>query len=231
MDPRFWRPRTQWTAAVTAALVVVAIVALVLVALDKHGRSDLARAAPVAAVVVGLLSLVVTAATFAASWRRGKKQATIRAWIEWSDSTVETRRLISNLLGPGNLTEAQSRALATAGARVKGKSGQFLSAANKEKAIVAIATMLNGLERIAVGVETGVYDLGTVRKLGGTICVRSVQRCYWYIRARREFVDEPHRQKTVFLSLELLASQLERKSILDRKTEIDKTRIQVLRQG
>lgn len=180
------------------------------------GLSSLAASfgpsAPVLATGVATGSLVVAAVTTWGGWRRNKRQATIEAWNAWSDACYSDRVLLSKELGPKTISSAQATSLTMVGAVLEGRNGPLTLEAKQEVGH-SISRVLNGLERLAVGVENGIYDVKPLREIGGTIIVRTFERFEPYIIARRESSDIEARQSRVFKSLGRLVGDIRRKDM------------------
>jgi len=215
--PRFWRPRTRWLVAGPVALVLIVVWFLT----TRFGFSGeaLVSAAPVAGAVIALISLVATATSLIGNWSRQRREATIKAWNEWSDHNRESRRTITDCFGKPAMSVEQGTSLV---------EDEILSD-ELVRGRRALVDTLNGLERLAVGVEMGVYDLPTLKRLGGTIIVRQYQRAEAYITARRNASDPLGRQATVYESLEYVCGLLRRGSLLDETRKIDEKRLAYLR--
>ncbi len=160
------------------------------------------------------MSLVVTAVSTTALQRRQRRQATVEAWIAWSDNNADGRRCLSNYLGVNKITTEQARGLADESDLIS-KTGEVLSAEDRRQVIESLATILNGLERIAVGARLRVYDPEILRRLGATIIVRTYVRFEPYIEYRRTTQDLDRRQARAYLALTKYVAEL-RRSGLDR---------------
>ncbi len=212
--PRDWSNRAWWLAG---ALGLVALVVANQINVGSPSRTfqdQLVRFAPVAAGIVALGSLLVTAVSAAALHRRQRRQATIEAWIAWSDSTADGRRCVSDYL-PARITLDHARGLVGDGPLVD-KNDNVVSEDQRQKLLESLVTLLNGLERIANGTRVGVYDADTLRRLGGTIIVTTYLRFESYVEYRRTTANRDHRQTRAFLALEKQVAELKRHE-LDRE--------------
>lgn len=233
--------RIKWIWVVTIALLaaIVVIVLLLLRDVDLTPQIKFAQDhATLAATIIALASLVtVTFATWM-NWRATRRQATLEAWTKWSDDTADDRKLISKVLGVETLTPQQAETL------VKGTQSPTPTAsptrlqklfkrtapsaegnftAEQQRALVhAAVAVLNGLERLAVGVELGVYRRAVLIDVGGTIIKRSYERFEPYIELRRTHPDPVRRQEKAYVALERLAHRI-------RYNEVDAERLKSLR--
>jgi hypothetical protein len=226
-SPRFWRTRSKWVALTSVVLTAVVVVGLVETFSTRSRTAGVEKAAPIGAALIALASLLVAAINVATAASRGRKQATVDVWTKWSDSTVEARKALTRLLGQQALTAAQAQGFVERQGVVPGANGQPLTSEQRAEAANAMIEVLNGLERVSVGVEMGVYDLATLRALGGTIVVREYTRFSAYIVARQT-AQLPAGQARVFIALANVSDLLERRSIVDKKQEIDRRRIKRL---
>jgi hypothetical protein len=198
--------------ALVLALLVIAAVAFNALGGLTSLAASFGPSAPVIAAGVATASLVVAAVTTWGGWRRSKRQATIEAWSAWSDACYSDRVLLSKALGPKTIESLQATSLTTIGTELVGRNGP-MTAEEKQEVGHAISRVLNGLERLAVGVENGIYDVKPLRQIGGTIIVRTFERLEPYIIARRESADMEARQRRVFKSLGNLVDDIRRKDM------------------
>lgn len=216
---RYWTRRKR-------TLLLLGVLLLVLGGswlMFQWASATLLSFAPVAAVLVALFSLIVTATGITANWTRGKRQSTIEAWVIWSQGSLPERKVITKYFGTQALSDEQGQAL------VELKELPEIANQDRDRVAECIRNVLNGLERIAVGVEFGVYDLPTLRALGGTTIVRTFERSEAYIKYRRAASDETVRHVKAFVSVEDLVRRLESTSLLERKNNLDKARLEALR--
>ncbi len=188
----------------------------------KEILTDPALAISFAALIVSLTSVVVGYLIWAADHRQKQREATLQAWLAWSTSSQEDRKTVHLELGPYHLSDELGRCL------VESKPCPGLpgpGSKEREAALTALVSTLNGLERMAIGVQLGLYDARTLNVLGGTIIVRQYQRAEGYIRARRTSPDERLRQAEAYSSLEQLTKRLTKSD----DTQIDARRLGALR--
>lgn len=208
---RQWSRRTYWLCAV---LLVALFVTALFVDIDIPSLGTIqlqsgAQLATMVAATVAVLSLVSTAVSTGISTRRQRRQATIEAWARWSDATVDHRRNVQRILGNDPFTGAQARALIDReGAPLLGRDRTEVPATDVAVVKHAISQILNGLERIATGVEVGVYDEMTLRILGGSIIVGHFRRAQTYIEERRATSNISRRQVNAFRALENLCQRM-----------------------
>jgi hypothetical protein len=159
---------------------------------------------------------MVTAVSTTALWRRQKRQPTIEAWTSWSDNTLDLRKLLTQHLGPNSISSTQARALVLKDAPLLDKEGQALGQEIRADIGDSLAVLLNGLERLAVGVRVNVYDAPTLQDLGATIIVRTWERFEPYVQERRTTEDRRYRQERAFIALEAEVARIEKHRVLDR---------------
>lgn len=164
---------------------------------------------PVVAAGIATVSLFWAAFSTWQGWRRSKRQATIEAWAKWSDSTFEDRKLITKYLGVEAITEAQGKALVHK-EELSGNN-RVLTTDERNDVANAVVRILNGLERLAVGAEQGVYDRSALEELGATTIIRLYKRFEEYVHARRTEGDRTLRQTRAFITLEKLSGVLQHK--------------------
>jgi hypothetical protein len=213
--PRDWSNR-GWVLA--ASLLIAALVLANQIQIGAPSttlQGALVKFAPVAAVIVALGSLIVTAVSTTLAWRRQKRQATIEAWTAWSDKTVEARKCLTKHLGPEKISGTQARALVDRDIALTDKDGKTVSEDEVADIGNSMVLVLNGLERLATGARLGVYDGATLRTLGATIIVRTRERFGPYIERRRTTDDEDLRQKRAYIALDRQVRELKRHE-LDR---------------
>lgn len=104
-------------------------------------------------------------------------------------------------------------------AELQDRYGHALTTKQKRAVGTAMAQTLNGLERLAAGIDGGVYDLTTVRALGATIIVRTYERFERYIRLRRDAPDADRRQRQVWVNLSALVMELRRHGLDTERLE------------
>ncbi|WP_182111670.1 DUF4760 domain-containing protein [Actinotalea sp. JY-7876] len=174
-----------------------------------------ARLAAMVGAVIALASLVTAATSTLASWRRNKRESTIDAWAAWSESTADARKMITLHLGRKQVSAQQAAALLQKGMALTDQSGQPLTADTRLELKHSVTLVLNGLERLANGVAVGVYDLGTLARLGGTTIVRSHERFDPYIDILRRTEVKELRQERAYVALDGLARELRRRRDVD----------------
>ncbi|WP_034661243.1 DUF4760 domain-containing protein [Cellulomonas sp. KRMCY2] len=219
-SPRFWSPTARVLGVIALFLTVPIAVGAVAVALrTRTVGTNLVTAAPVVAATIALLSLAVAAASTTANWQRGKRAATIDAWHTWSSDSLAHRKTVTRLIGTGSLTAAQGKALVDE--TVLPALQEPVSAEEQRSLAEAIRSTLNGLERLAVGVEMGVLDLTTLRRLGGTTITYCFERWEQYVLNRRNAENPAVAFEFAFVELEGLVQRLKSQSLLKRARAID----------
>lgn len=210
-------PMTRRTLLIVTSIAVSIAVILAVIVLSLTNDLPkiiltIAPGAPVVAATIATLSLALTAWNIYLSSRRRRRQATLEAWIAWSAATVEARMSITRFLGTGVITATQAQELVEKTA-LHDHNGNVLSSDQRAEVGNATVLVLNGLERLAVGVDLGIYDIKTLSMLGGTIIKRTRDRFAPYIAGRREAKDLDLRQARAFVALDSLAEEMELRRI------------------
>jgi hypothetical protein len=213
---------------IRTAVVLVALGGGIVAWIRAAGVDSVVDRAPVVAATVALLSLAVAAASAVATWRRQKREATLKVWAEWSIDSVEARRELSALFGKNNITRDQARSLMVGSPPLMDINGNQLDDVRRREVLHSIVGILNGLERLAVGANLGAFDSATLKALGGTIIVRTFNRLQPYIEERRTTEHEHLRQRTAFVDLQWLVAEIESRNLLARKREVDQERLRRL---
>ncbi len=216
----------------SATIVLLTTLSVVLIELhrDQTLVHALKVAAPIGAATAALLSFIATSISLASNWRRQKRAATLAAWTEWSDSTTPARRRLTRALDVYALSDEVGRALAEE-SPFYGGTIDLRDDAVRGRVTKDLVRVLNGLERLAVGVEMGIYDLDTLRRVGGTIIARQWERGKSYATARRTLADEKRRQERAYLALEGLSTRLESKRLREESLNLDRRRLAILRRS
>ncbi|MPV50469.1 DUF4760 domain-containing protein [Pseudactinotalea sp. HY160] len=151
-------------------------------------------------------------------------RATLDAWSRWSDTTRDSRVLLSERLGTDTITHTQADALVHRPLRLHDRHGRELDEQQARDVLYAMISVLNGLERIAIGVNTGAYDRRLLTAVGGTIIKRSFTRFSPYVERRRESAQAHSGQSRAFVELEILVSEIP-------EAVVDHARLKKLNEG
>lgn len=224
---RLWSTKWKATAGVIALVVIGAVAAYF-----AKESSEAVFPAVAASVAVG--ALFVTAYSSYSGSTRAKKKDTLEAWNQWSDGSRAARRRVTRLVGVDEFTEAQGKALATgASQQLSGKDGVILNEEQFNELKDDVHDILNGLERLAVGVELGIYDEAVLMLMGGTIIARLYERFEAYIEALRKSESTKTRQSKALTELTILYHMMEeprlKKTLEGNRREVDKARLKALR--
>lgn len=152
------------------------------------------------ALVVSVTSVVVGVAIAMSDRRAKRREATLRAWLEWRDESLENRRVLAKAFSP-QMTAAQARAL-----RLNLPAEGLPEPGTEERLLLARAVpeTLNGLERIALGIQMGLFDSQALATLGQLIILRHYERCREYV----EFVRTTPGNADVYSGVTVLVSKL-----------------------
>jgi len=143
------------------------------------------------AAVAGAALVVIAFSVYRAG-ARTKTKDTLEAWAKWADDSREARREVSRVLVKGEednkkLTSEQAAALLGGpGGKLKDKYDSLLDESERRKLANQIRDVLNGLERLAVGVEKGFYDLAVLRILGKSVITQTYKQFEPYIELTRK---------------------------------------------
>ena len=203
--------------------MLVAIVVDIWIAVGQTPDQAVKSSLPVLAALVAVVSLTSSAINSAANHRRQLREATLKAYSDWSDSTLDQRVSLRESLGEKALSQSIAAELAGDPNASQELTDEVRTTVRKE-----IVEVLNGLERVAVGVELGVYDLVTLRSLAGTIIVRYWERFEPYVSAKRGLSNPALRQKAIYLALESLAADLQVLDDAEDEHPLDNERIAAL---
>ncbi|UOY03746.1 DUF4760 domain-containing protein [Blastococcus sp. PRF04-17] len=184
---------------------------------------------PVLAVTVAVFSLLVTASASVLNWQRQKREATIRAWREYSDSRSEQRKALIEFFGTLPLTDQQAEVLITEEGTLVGRDGKKARPDKRSQTIEDILFVLNGLEHLAVGARLGVYDIKVFRTLAGTNILAAWTRFEPYIKARRTARNLASRQTTAWVQFEAMVREVRREDLAAQERQLDHERVQWLR--
>ncbi len=226
MNVKFWSLKRRFFALLGVAVASGLAVFFVELASNRSLWDATRAAAPFAGSVIALMSLVVTATGLTANWQRQRREATLKAWSEWSDKNRPARRALTKLIGEEVLTAAEGRALVEKSTLPAGRIRDDQTRQSVHKELVQI---LGGLERLAVGIEQGIFARDTIRAIGGTVVVRQWDRAYEYVMARRTASDALERQKRAYIALEDLCNLLKREKLQDERRDLDRERLRNLR--
>ena len=215
---RLWSLKTKviWAILVAAAIIAGAV-----------ALGSTTGTAPVVSlgVAVSAAAFVSTGMSSLFSYRRSRREATLDAWIKWSDENHKARVQLTADLGPRQITK-QAQSLVDAHTQLL---NQKEVSEDLRKIIANMTSVLNGLERLAAGVLLDVYDLRMLRNLGGTTVVRTVDRFQPYIVRRINNSNLDGRQARAFANLLIVADLLRRRDVLAQSRTIDNRRIEILR--
>lgn len=249
-----FRPWGLWSLGkkVLAGVLVLAVIVFGAAVLARVQR-EATFTAVAAGIAVG--ALFVTAYSAYSAAVRVKKKDTLEAWNKWSDDHREARRRLTRELGEGEITEEQARILADdtpkppavkpsrryrnqaastqSVPQLKNRRGEAMPDEVVRRLQNDVDDVLNGLERLAVGVELGIFDEAVLRLLGGTIIARTYERFEPYIDAVRESSSTKKRQSRAWSELSVLYHMIEEPrriaSWRSNRKSIDNARLKALR--
>jgi hypothetical protein len=216
--------------AIRFAVLAIFFVGALIAAVVLFGVDAAKDWGPVLAVTVAVLSLMVTATTSALNWQRQKREATIRAWRDYTDSRKEQRKAVIDFFGPVRLSDQQAEALITEEGSLVGKDGHEATPDERSQMVEDLLFILNGLEHLAVGARLGVYDTKVFRTMAHTNILAAWTRYEPYIMARRTARDLASRQTTAWVYFEGLVRDVRGEGLAAQQRQLDKERVQWLRE-
>lgn len=132
--------------AIVVVLLLVAIVVDIWIAVGQTPDQAVKSSLPVLAALVAVVSLTSSAINSAANHRRQLREATLKAYSDWSDSTLDQRVSLRESLGEKALSQSIAAELAGDPNASQKLTDEVRTTVRKE-----IVEVLNGLERVAVG--------------------------------------------------------------------------------
>lgn len=182
-----------------------------------------------AAAVIAITSVTVTAVSSYASWARTRSQATLEAWSAWKDGSAEDRRELARFFSVDTALNREQSACLDQGLafHVIRRSDGTMRRVDEEGSRELrrrLRRVLNGLERLAVGAETMIYDRDVLMQIGGTMIVASYARYEEFIARARE------RNTRIYAALHLLVSEAESAQGRGRRRLFDEARVRRIEQ-
>lgn len=199
---------------VTVMVLLLALVGagtLVAVSLLMVSRVLSAKAVltwtPTVSAVIAAGSLLLAVYSYNRNTNRLRKQLTAEAW----EGFMKSRPKVRDLALGSALTGSEAESLIKLRRRDVG-SEKNEGTRNEIQRLQVITRVLNGMENLGAGVSSGIYDIEQLRKLGGTMIVRTWRKHEALVHAIRNDAG-PHgdlRQPTAFRELEALNERLRR---------------------
>ncbi len=230
---RPWRLWALGSKIIFGVLMFAIPVAVVAYFADQRDTGSTGAALKVISAGTALAALFVAAYTAYSAAVRGKKKDTLEAWSKWSDDSHVARAEVSRVFGLEEITVEQAKALAGE-FEMKDKDGRGLTVEKRQEMRRYVAQdILNGLERLAVGVELGIYDEKVLRLLGATIIARTWERFEPYVREKREQGPDKKRQSKAYTELHVLYQIMEEPRLIQTlrgsRKSVDTARLKALR--
>lgn len=227
---RLWSLGAKILFGVLMFTVPVAVVAYFANERDTHSTG---AALKIVSAGTALAALFVAAFSAYSGVVRSKKKDTLEAWSKWSDDSRVARTEVSDIFGLEEITVDQAKALA-GDFEMKDKDGRGLTIEKRQEMRGYVAhDILNGLERLAVGVELGIYDEKVLRLLGATIIARTWERFEPYVKAKREQGSNKARQSKAYTELHVLYQIMEEPRLIQTlrgsRKSVDTARLIALR--
>ena len=164
------------------------------------------------AAIVAVASLSVAAIGVLVTNRRQRRHETLKAYETWSDSTVEHFIQLSSHINPmEHMSDKQVGLLLSPKNALDGELKRILNCSNEEEVRAVLRSLrkiLNGLERLAVGVYEGCYDEETLKRIAGSIIVDLRNRNSNYIEAVQEGRHGSKKNARAFAHLNMLADSI-----------------------
>ncbi|WP_367405057.1 DUF4760 domain-containing protein [Kocuria marina] len=162
------------------------------------------------AVFVAVFSIFITAISSIITISRAKRLQTLTAWSNWFDTTKDDRLRIIRHFSGQQPTFMEVELLTTPAKRTPENLAvsSFGDKNELEDIKRKIMEVLSGLERIAVGVEEGIYDVDTLRRIGGSSIIRYHDRFDDYIQYLQTHPDKNIRQERAYKSFAQMAAEI-----------------------
>lgn len=221
---RLW-PTSRRILTIAIGIVLIgAIYVIVTISLQLGGQTPLLPIIAGIAGVIALGSFSTTAFSTYATWVRNRKKDTLEAWQKWAKGSSADRREISAIFGQNSGPNDEQAAAIVDGVEMVVEE-RTLSSADVVELRQTIVRVLNGLERLAVGVEQSLYDLDLLLEIGGTILVGTFQRLEPYVLRVRANPDASRRKITAYAGVVALVSDLESESARRKRQFYDSARV------
>lgn len=226
----------SWSLWSTKTKVFWGVVALLIIGGGSAYLAGLRKEAvvPAIAATAAIGALFVTAYSAYSTAARARKKDTLEAWREWSVSSRDARRRLTSALGMEDITKEQGKALAV-GDELLGSKGETLTGPEYTQIKDDVRSTLNGLERLAVGVELGIYDEAVLRLMGATIIARTYERFEPFIVALRESESTKQRQSKAYTELSILYQMMEQPRLTEmlqgNQQKVDTARLKALKRN
>lgn len=187
------------------------------------------------AVFLALLSLSVSAANAVVTTERARRIETLKAWSQWCDSTKDARLHLVRKFTRRHLSHNEIVLLNTPAERTQEniEKSIFESLSDLDDTKRKLANTLGGLERLGVGVEEGIYDVETLRGVGGTVIMMQYEKYKAYIESIQTHQDHEIKQRTCYRAFVQMAKEIEKQQTdLDRQIRsTDPEKIAARRRG
>jgi Domain of unknown function (DUF4760) len=137
------------------------------------------------------------------------KEATFHYWQGLQESALAARRLLTQHYGSDEMTSAEAAKLVLAANGAVGDERDRYS-----EVLYGLREYLNGLERLALGIEMSIFDLDVIDAMGNTTVRRAWERNHAYIDLVRK--DTPTGRQ--YDGLQRLHGLLTEKHLIRMKT-------------
>ena len=214
LNPRLWSTKAKAVGTVVALAVSLGGALALAHYTDTPGPQTVAA-------VAAVLSLASTALAAYNAFARTRRKDTLDAFSAWSDKHYDARVSLSKRLGSPVISQEQAAALVGAGTLLD-REGEPIAQLEKQSIREDLCAILNGLERLAVGVNLSIYDERVLRKIGGTIVVRTHTQFGRYIEERHK--EQPKAYEQLAILVQILDMTRLDATIKGYKDSIDKAR-------
>jgi hypothetical protein len=180
----------DWVNVVVAVLAIVGagfiLYSGIQVARDAIQPKVVRAWAPSVSAAIAAAGLLLTAYTYNRATMRLRRAATMEAWENWQEGTRKLRRrlLEGTQADTDGIGDAEASMLLKLRRRTERSAPDDVTKAQISR-VHDITTVLNGLERIAAGCSSGLYDRNEVARIGRTIVIRNYERWVNFIDAAR----------------------------------------------
>lgn len=171
--PVYWRKRSSVWYAFFVVLLSMALSGICLTIISRFSleeKDQLSLSLQSIALSVAISSLFVTGYGLVSGSTWNSRLVTLQAWNDWYAENSGVMRCVGGKF-PDGPTKLQSSVMRKPESCTDDqmKEADFESPEEARRFHDYIVGILGGLEHIALGVQSKVYDLETIRQLGGTL--------------------------------------------------------------
>ena len=216
-----WGRWVRWVPWVLTIGLASLLVCLIAVDLDWSAILGGARENIVfATALIATVSLAFAAWSFGWSKLIERREATLRAWKEFSAGLSQSRIPINRHIPKDRIAPEQASALSTSGLVLVDRHGVQLTPEQKAEVLDSVLRVLNGLEHLAVGVHYSLYRKRILVSIGGTTILACWNRFEPFVRTQRRDVVAKASQRYAWAHLEILKDDIRRSRKVERTEQL-----------